>query len=280
MSKIKKIKYKNVFIMIFIVAIFMFRYVRDDIHLEGREYRDSLKMQYNNEVAFAINDDSRDICELEDLFGESCNISLVDISLFLDDTGYCYISEVVLSDGEECIYPIIKGEYPSDTRLATGKPCVVLGKSLYQYTYTYDGKTYIKICGDEYEVTGYISMEESSVLDHRVLLFYDCLGQGVKEELGYLTKANALVCIVGSSSISKEELGLNAYKVVASFDNTFIYNEYYKFVESKKLDVRFISYAKLIFIFSLANMLIFGNFWMLQYRQEIAIKKNIRLFFR
>lgn len=274
MSRIKQ-RGINGYIFIWImlvISIFMFRYVREDLHLEQRETRDYYRMEYSNEVSFALSVEQAALGGLTKCFDNNVNISIVDISLFLDDTGYCYMSEIIIS-GDDYLYPLVKGSYPSESRLATGKPCAVLGKKLHRLTYKKDGKRYIKICGDEYEVTGYISMKESSILDHRLVLFNECLGKGVTDNLNYLADAMGLICIAGYNYGGQQDLENGLADVCQRYDNTMAYGDYHRFVESEKADKRYISYARLLFVFSLVTLIMFGSLWMLQYRREIVIRR-------
>jgi hypothetical protein len=273
MSRIKQKRNGYIFIWVMlVVSIFMFRYVREASRLEERELRDFSKMQYSNELAFVITDDDIKLGNLKDFFGEKSNLSAVDIPLFLDDVGYCYTSEIVIKS-ENYIYPIVTGEYPSQSRLASGEPCVVLGKKMYKFTYSMNGKRYIRICGDEYEVTGYISMPESSVLDHRIVLFDGCLAEGVEDDISYYINAMGIVCIVGYDFGDKTDIQNEINALCKVYENTALCDGYTRFAESEKIGQKYIIYAKELFLFSLLSLIMFGNLWMLQLRREIAIRR-------
>ncbi len=273
MGKIKQRIKGYIFIWVMLaISIFMFRYVREASRLEEREARDFSRMKYSNEIAFSIADDNIELDDLNKFFSEDVNLSAVEISLFLDDIGYCYMSEVIIS-ANDYLYPIVKGSYPSKSRLDSGEPCVILGKELHKYTYKKNGKQYIKICGDEYEVTGYISMYESSVLDHRIILFNGCLSPGVKDDIRYYFNSTGIVCIVGFDSGEKEIVENGLSKLCKEYENSLMYDNYVRFAESSKVEEQHILYAKELFVFALLTLIMFGSLWMLQLRKEIAIRR-------
>lgn len=272
MGKIKQKRNGYIFIWIMlVVSIFMFRFVREASRLEERELRDFSRMKYPNEAAFFIAGYDMKLKDLKSFFGERSNLSAVEIPLFLDATGYAHISEVIIT-ADDYIYPIIKGEYPSQSRLASGEPCVVLGKKLHKFTYHVNGKQYIRICGDEYEVMGYISMPESSILDHRIVLFDACLADGVKDDISYFLYATGINCIVGYDMEDKDEIQDGLIKLCKAYENAMIYDEYSRFAETDQIEKKHILHAKELFVFSLLTLIMFGNLWMLQLRREIAIR--------
>lgn len=251
-----------------IVSVFMFQYFEEAKAIDYREEYDVYTLREDNGFSvFTYGED--DMQErLENLRLEDCTISIVEKSLYLDEANSLYMTDIVVC-GEQYFLPVIKGAYPSQERLSTGVPCAVLGKELYKYTYNNNGKTFIDIRGEKYEVTGYVSAPNSGIYDNRVVLFYDCLGANVKTDLEYYYYAEGLTLIFNSENISIESM----LEQLDLDDYTYVLDGFQRFVETESVDVKYRKYACLIYVFSVMNSVLIFYLWMLTKKREFAIKK-------
>ena len=167
--------------------------------------------------------------------------------------------------------------------IPSGKPCAVLGKKLYPYTYKRDGIRYVKICGDEYEVTGFVSAENSSIYNHRVVLFSKCLGAGARKDIYYFRDSRGLIIKACSNFITEDEMMeyFKSYVDVPGYGISKLY-EYNRFLETSSVDEQYRTYASIIYVFSILMVVLIVNLWMLEHKREYAVKKafgysNMRL---
>lgn len=85
-------------------------------------------------------------------------------------------SQVILKSNEEFSYQMVKGRLPGTFNKDEGEKQVALGRNKYKYAYERNGKEYVDIEGEPYEVVGVLGSEWSDYWDNQVVLNINCLG--------------------------------------------------------------------------------------------------------
>lgn len=261
-------KIKILVTIILFVSIFMFQYSKEADAIDSREEYDADILYERNALALYIYG-ADNMYECMDAFRlKDCTTSIVENIFYLNAANSCYMTDVIVS-GENYFLPIIKGSYPSRERLSTGEPCAVLGQDLYKLTYNQNGKTYIDIHGEKYEVTGFVSAPNSAIYDHRVILFFDCLGAKAKADLEYYFHAIGFNIIISNETISARAIS----EQLDPDDYTYILYHFSRFVESDSVPFQYRQYADLIYVFSIITIILIVYLWMLLRKREFAVKK-------
>lgn len=274
MNIIKKVDSKKVLVTIILaVSVFVFQYHSDAEIMDMKEAMDADTLQYAYELTFATAQPDFTMDLFYNMPMKECTISIIDLSLYMDDFGSSYMADIIIS-GEDFLFPLYTGSYPTEERLATGKPCAVLGRKLYQYTYKRDNIRYIRICGDEYEVTGFVSAKNSSIYNHRIILFSKCLGEGARKDIYYFRDSRGLVLKACSNFITEDEMMeyFKSYVDVPDYGISKLY-EYRRFLETSSVDEQYRTYASIIYVFSILMVVLIVNLWMLEHKREYAVKK-------
>lgn len=274
MKRISKINIQKAFVIsVLAVSVFMFQYHSAAENTDKWESWDADTMQYRSELVFSVTGEGFSTDVFRDMRVDDSIISVVDLSVYLDDAGASYMTDIIVS-GDDYFIPVCRGSYPSPERLATGKPCAVLGKKLYQFTYQKGDARYIKIRGDEYEVVGYAAAENSGIFNHRVILFADCLGDGAAKDINYFTSARGLILLLDSNARLEEDMLHDFERYMENEAYGIMRLEGYpRFVESESVDYRYRMYASVIYVFSVMTVILISALWLLQQKRELAVKK-------
>ena len=102
--------------------------------------------------------------------------------------------EVLLAVNESTPYPMIRGHIP-DKETDNGRNCVALGRDKYRYVYNRDGKDYITLGQEEYEVVGVIGSPVSDYWDYKIVLNIDCMSDSLKQSFSSLSN----ICLLYTS---------------------------------------------------------------------------------
>lgn len=187
-------------------------------------------------------------------------------------------------DGKMPKYRLIKGNFPTEEQLQSDGRYVVLGINKKDMTYRRNGRDYILIQEDEYEVTGYISAKNSRILDNKILLFYSCMGDRIKNNLLDYYRMGALNIIYESDTNSGVYTymwdylhNLDAYEKEYAADES-VYNimvsdlgeQWYSTAAPLPM---YGTWAKLIYVFCIVLLFYVMELWMQQRKEEFAIRK-------
>lgn len=223
---------------------------------------------------------------LKNIEGESNTlIYILQIVPYINEQHGMASADIYLS-GPMPKYDFVYGGFPSEEVLSSGNLCVVLGINKKDYTYRRNGKYYIKIEGEEYLVTGFVSAENSRILDNEVLLFYTCVGNNVKDSLYnyYLS---------GTLGINYEsDVNTNVYTLMKNYVDKCPSDTYTFYVSQGAMDKNYSTAVKnpvyklfsdLIYIFCIVMIFFVIEFWMMRRKEEFAIRKafgytNAKLF--
>lgn len=124
--------------------------------------------------------------------------------------------EVLLAVNESTPYPMIRGHIP-DKETDNGRNCVALGRDKYRYVYNRDGKDYITLGQEEYEVVGVIGSPVSDYWDYKIVLNIDCMSDSLKQSFSSLSNISLTVY---SNKEDIMEIYNKVYSNVVNVDNT------------------------------------------------------------
>lgn len=191
--------------------------------------------------------------------------------------------EVLLAVNELTPYPMIRGHIP-DKETDNGRNCVALGRDKYRYVYNRDGKDYITLGQEEYEVVGVIGSPVSDYWDYKIVLNIDCMSDSLKQSFSSLSNISLTVY---SNKEDIMEIYNKVYSNVVNVDNTCNIVSYSKkdtgeSTVSETLQKENIKTNVMVYTFCLINSIIISIFWTVQRKKELAIKRvfgfsNIRM---
>lgn len=177
---------------------------------------------------------------------------------------------VIHTNGEEK-YPIIKGIYPSEEILQSGERVVLLGKGRKDCVYEKEEKEYIEIFSEEYRVLGYISDVDTVIYDYQAVLFYNNMGDNLKEELkSYYI--NGIEILAASDTVSIDEIELFEKLQKAGFlcSGTTIDSMTATGIGANSFRM---DYLALIYLFGMLNCIAAEKFSLAERMGEIVIRK-------
>lgn len=256
----------------FFSSFFMFNYYDAAHRININEARDLEEYSYQSTfscLAFGEQFDFRDI-EYERDFSE-CDVMISDTWVYVGDAEYPRGADVVLY-GDELIYPIIGGHYPTYQDFESDGCCVVLGKRLKRDAYIRDGQDYILINGDECRVTGYVSAGSSALLDYKVILYYDCLGDGIMEDIEYYkNRAGLFVMFCSREDVSNYKASLDRY--IEIYPENLYNIDYNPFAVTHAVSAGNRRIAGVIYVFSVIVVVMVVIYWYLDNKKELVIRR-------
>lgn len=274
MKRIFRYGYSTVCVIVgLVVGFFVFHYYAGAEQIDINEKTDRSKYEYKYELPIAISGDEYSLELLHKADIEGCSISIVDQLIYFDGAAGSYMTDIVIS-GREFIYPIVAGHYPTDSELASGEPCAVLGRRMKQYTFRMDGEDYIRVCGDNYRVTGYISADDSAIFDFRTILYYECMGDGVSKDLAYFHDLPGWTFLIQSNTVDRAVMRERVRNVVeeGSYDIIDL-GQYNHFTATRNVDREYKNMAVIIYAFSIFIVILVVEYHLICRKREFAIKK-------
>lgn len=191
--------------------------------------------------------------------------------------------DIILAANEPLPYQLIEGHIP-DIKQDGGKNCVALGRDKYKYAYDRDGRKYITIEREEYEVVGVIGSPASDIWDYKIVLNIDCMSERLKKTFAALS--NMTINIYSNNSDINESYN-KVYSNIYNADSSCNITSYNKkstgeSTVSTTLQRENIATNIMVYVFCLINSIIISMFWTVQRKKELAIKRvcgmdNIRL---
>ncbi|MDE6025980.1 MAG: ABC transporter permease [Lachnospiraceae bacterium] len=286
-----------VLILGFCIASVMFSYSFGIMVNKEAEQKDIEACQYQYTACFyASPTENANVCPERDALTQDM-LTLLDgiketgdivvhtsfINVNLGVYGVCTAN--IYFDGQMPKYRLVKGDFPTEEQLQSDGRYVVLGINKKDATYRRDGRDYILIQEDEYEVTGYISAKNSTILDNKILLFYSSIGDRIKQNLLDYYRMAMLNIIYESDTNSETYTYMSDY--IHSLD---AYEEEYGTYESSNYNIMvsdsgeqwystaeplpmYGTWSKLIYLFCIVMLLYVMELWMQQRREEFAIRK-------
>lgn len=221
-----------------------------------------------------------------------------DIIAYIDDNYAQSLTDIYVC-GNMPKYRLVSGGYPTEEMLESKNRYVVLGIYKKSLTHSRGGKDYITIEGEEYEVCGYVSAKNSRVLDNKVILFADNIGQNMLDCMYYQYISGSVFLSYNSDTYGNiyNEVEKQIKKTAQSYEEKYAMNEFF----CERMNMRLshgactgsfstavVSYeynllAKLIYVFCIFVVIFVFEFWILVRKNEFAIRKingytNMKIF--
>jgi len=297
----KKLRYRlNTFFLIigFCIASVAFHYSMGTYVSQDGEETDIKKCSFEEGACFSVVPavagyiPDKDILNndidalLKNIEGENNTlIYILEIAPYINEQHGMASADIYLS-GPMPKYDFVYGGFPSEKVLNSGNLCVVLGINKKDYTYRRAGQYYINIEDEEYLVTGFVSAQNSRILDNEVLLFYDCVGNNVRDSL-YNYYLSSTLTINYESDVNADVYTLMNNYVDKCPSDTYIFYMSHGSVDKKystavKNPV-YKQFSNLIYIFCIIMIFFVIELWMMRRKEEYAIRKafgytNAKLF--
>lgn len=285
----KIFRYKLISVFFIVSQLVMYYAVFGALSIYNRAYSketDKLNSMYNKQIRMEVSTSNcKDMLRYVAEDVDEGNLLLAGkLSLAYAQNGANTRSEVILKANEEFPYQLVSGRLPGSEADDYGKRLIALGRNKYKNAYEVDGKKYVTIENEEYEVCGIIGCKNSDYYDYKMVFNINCLGEKTLKaicEKGYYTLE------LSSNHSDLEESYSNVYGNIKSVDgraqisskkiNSTGESEVMKSLETESMKINW-----LIYIFCIFNCLLMSQFWMIQRRKEIAVKKicgtsNIRI---
>lgn len=238
------------------------------ILITQRKEKDSYN--YDRSVSGMYDSMGNDI-SLQEIFDTNKGIvRIYDLDLFRDYDEAPGLTDVIMCQNEELIYPVVEGNIPK-TDDDINRPTVIIGRGLVDNTIYRDGKHYYQLEGVDCEVCAIIGTKGSELFDYKILLYY----KGLKNELKTAIDRNDRMQFVIESN------GEDVDNVLKDLKNN-INDQGYKvalgggegITDNEMLTVD--DYANnylIIFLFCMVNIIIVSELWIKARYKEIAIRK-------
>lgn len=143
------------------------------------EYYDSIDYQYKYSKSFIYS--GSDIQEILKKPISGCNFTVRDIYAYSESNNEARGVDVIVHY-ENPIYPFVEGGFPKSDEIAD-KLLVILGINIKPYCREENGKYYYMLQNEEYEVAGFISTGRSVAFDYDIIVFFENMGENLKQQL-------------------------------------------------------------------------------------------------
>lgn len=202
------------------------------------------------------------------------NVMVTGMPLYVDKMNAEHMVRIFLKQTEKKEYLFIEGGMPENQGVPDSQLCVVLGKDQKRYTERIGEKDYLSICGEKYLVTGYIRAKHSSIYDNAIFLFHNRMGENTKESVDYYASTMGAYFILQSDESDFKRENDQVLSLLAEHEvYTFPIMEYDEWFYSEVLSINYRAYAYLAYLFSICMVVMVVEFWILQRKTEIAIRR-------
>lgn len=268
-------------ISIFIISqLVMFYAVFGVLSIYNKAYAketDRLQSMYKNRIQLDVT-----VGNSQDMFNYISN-GVEDGNMILGgklSLSYAQISantkcEVILKSNEELPYKMVSGRLPGSEPGDSGKRLIAVGRYKYKDAYEMDGKKYVTLENEEYEICGVIGSSTSDYYDYKMVLNIDCLGTNVMNEicrkdsytieLSSNTRSldNSYSAIFGNIRSVDAKSQINAKKLNSKGESDVV-----KALQGENMKINV-----MVYVFCIFNCLLMSQFWLIQRSREIAVKK-------
>lgn len=219
---------------------------------------------------------------------DDCYIYFPDIIAYIDDNYTQSMTDIYVC-GNMPKYKIVSGRYPDEEMLKSGNRYVVLGVYKKSLTYNRDGRDYITIEGEEYEVCGYVSADNSRILDNKVILFAGNMGENMLDCMyyqyisgsvflsyssdTYFNIYNDIKSHIKQTSLSYDEQAFTITALNERMQLRLSDGSYSGSFSAAVGTGEYNLFAKFIYIFCIFLVIFVLEFWMLKRKNEFVIRK-------
>lgn len=232
---------------------------------------------YQNRITMDVNTSADGLDVISDAGDDITEGNLTlggKISVNFKESGSATRAEVLLAVNETLSYPLISGHIPGTAETDFGRRVVALGRDKYRYAYERDGKKYVTLCLEEYEVVGVIG-SLSDYWDYKIVLNVHCMGE---QTLSKISNYRAYEINIESNQGPVKSTYEQVFQNIKKKDgrcNISSYQNYGKGENtiSNTLNRQNIRVNAMVYVFCLVNSILISYFWIMQRRKEIAIRK-------
>lgn len=196
-------------------------------------------------------------------------VRLSEVHLYRDGDNTLGLTDIIMCQNEELIYPVIEGEIP-DSDKDISVPTVIVGRKQLANTTYCNGKRYYTLEGTDCEVCAVIGTEGSELFDYKIILYYKGAGKDLKKaidqnsNLSFVIESNLYDTKMILKSICDNAIS-NEYNVAIGGGNSSD-DDIYIVDDSAKMYL-------IIFLFSIINIIIVSELWIKARYREIAVRK-------
>lgn len=273
-------RYKLTALFFIIGQLIMFVTVFGALNIINKAYYkeiDRLKAQYEYRVDITISKMSK-----MDLFDNISNgvdkgnlIVSGKYNLYVSELEHSYITEVILIQNEDIPYDIVSGRLPGSDSNDKGKKLVAVGRDKYNKAVEKNGKKYLTIENEEYEIIGVIGNKHSDYLDYKMVMDYNCMGDNAKK---ILIEQNNYTLKLGSNLNELSETYKQIYMNLMKKSTSLI-------IEGKQITGKGeniingtlvkenIKINIIVYLFCVLNGMLISEFWILERKKEFVIKR-------
>lgn len=268
-------------ISIFIISqLVMFYAVFGVLSIYNKAYAketDRLQSMYKNRIQLDVT-----VGNSQDMFNYISN-GVEDGNMILGgklSLSYAQISantkcEVILKSNEELPYKMVSGRLPGSEPGDSGKRLIAVGRYKYKDAYEMDGKKYVTLENEEYEICGVIGSSTSDYYDYKMVLNIDCLGTNVMNEIcrkdsytielssNITSLDNSYSAVFGNIRSVDAKSQINAKKLNSKGESDVV-----KALQGENMKINV-----MVYVFCIFNCLLMSQFWLIQRSREIAVKK-------
>ena len=283
MGKIKALlrsvfRYRLISAFFIISQLVMFYAVFGVLSIYNKAYAketDRLQSMYKNRIQLDVT-----VGNSQDMFNYISN-GVEDGNMILGgklSLSYAQISantrcEVILKSNEELPYKMVSGRLPGSEPGDSGKRLIAVGRYKYKDAYEMDGKKYVTLENEEYEICGVIGSSTSDYYDYKMVLNIDCLGTNVLKEIcrkdSYTIELSSNITSLDNSysavfgNIRSAKSQINAKKLNSKGESDVV-----KALQGENMKINV-----MVYVFCIFNCLLMSQFWLIQRSREIAVKK-------
>ena len=191
----------------------------------------------------------------------------------------CAIKEELKCDTAQTVRMHLLRKYPSKRHLVHDrrnlKGTRILGCVKQKAAYEMDGKKYVTLENEEYEICGVIGSSTSDYYDYKMVLNIDCLGTNVLKEIcrkdsytielssNITSLDNSYSAVFGNIRSVDAKSQINAKKLNSKGESDVV-----KALQGENMKINV-----MVYVFCIFNCLLMSQFWLIQRSREIAVKK-------
>ena len=276
----KVFRYKLISVFFIVSQLVMFYSVFGALSIYNKAYakeQDRIDSLYKNDIEMNITTgNANDMFKYVANGADAGNLTVCGkLSLAYAEIGRNTKCEVIIKENESFPYQMVNGHIPGTLEEDEGKNIVAVGRYKYKDSYEKDGKRYVTIENEPYEVCGIIGSENSDYWDYTMVFNMKCIGENT---LNKIISKGTYTFQLASNTEALDDSYANVYGNIKSVDKTAQISaqkmnltgngDMLKDISGEEMNTNII-----IYIFCILNCLLISEFLFIQKKKEIAIKK-------
>ena len=176
-KKLFRHKLSSIYLILGFSVVVIFCYNCCNMFYYIKNYREEAKVS-NYKCSKEIQVSSINEFDIADYMRFFDNIFRVNnIDVYIDDADAYHPIDAIITSNEHMNYVMESGRLPGRDEKDNRERVLAVGRYYKKFCYEKDGHEYIKICGDEYRVTGVIGTKITDIQDYLLVTYYDCLSE-------------------------------------------------------------------------------------------------------